>query len=105
MNFKLGEIVQFMMAEENHPKCIDTDSIRKESNSKIDEIRREIIMVVEDWILKLRNSVINNVGYEELNMIKKEMHTLQDEVNALNNSLINANTSVQAIKKAYQMPY
>ena len=70
MNFKLSEMVQFMMAEENHPKCIDADSIRKESNSKIDDIRREMIMVVEDWVLKLRNSVVNNVGYEELNMIK-----------------------------------
>ena len=31
------------------------------------------------------------------------MHTLQEEVNALNNSLISANTSVQAIKRAYQI--
>lgn len=31
------------------------------------------------------------------------MHTLQEEVNTLNNSLISANTSVQAIKKAYQI--
>ena len=58
-------------------------------------------MLVEDWILKLRNSVVNNVGYEQLSLIKKEMHALQQEVNNLNNSMANANMSVQAIKKAY----
>ena len=58
-------------------------------------------MLVEDWILKLRNSVVNNVGYEQLSLIKKEMHALQEEVNNLNNSMANANMSVQSIKKAY----
>lgn len=31
------------------------------------------------------------------------MNLLQDEVHALNNSLANANMSVQSIKKAYQI--
>ena len=46
---------------------------------------------------------MNNVGYEEIRLIQQEMYSLHDEVNQLINSVGSNNSSVQDIKKAYQI--
>lgn len=58
---------------------------------------------VDEWIGRLKGSVLNNVGYEEIRVIKDEMYGIQEEVNGLNNCLSQNSVSAQAIKKAYQI--
>lgn len=94
-----------MFEEKNHPKNISSniDKIRQESSDKIESLRKELVEYVDEWIGRLKGSVLNNVGYEEVKVIRDEMYGLHEEVNNLNNCLSQNSVSVQTIKKAYQI--
>ena len=81
----------------------DIEKIRKESAEKIETLRKDLVEYTDEWIGRLKGSVLNNVGYEEIKVVKEEMYGLQEEVNNLNNCLSQNSVSVQAIKKAYQI--
>lgn len=62
-----------MFKEKNHPKNManTVDTIRKESNEKIENLRKDLIDFVDQWINRLRISITNNLGYEEVRLIQQ----------------------------------
>lgn len=105
MHMKLSQIMQLMFEQKNHPKNInsDIDKVRQESSEKLEALKKQMIETVSEWIEDLKNSIMNNVGYEQIQIIKQQMYGLHEQINSLNNSLIQNNMNVQAIKKAYQI--
>ena len=105
MHVKLSEMMQLMFEEKNHPKNInsDIDRIRQESSEKLEALRKQMVETVNEWVEDLRKSIMNNVGYEEIQVIRQEMYGLHEEVNTLNNCIAQNSMNVQAIRKSYQI--
>lgn len=62
-----------MFEEKNHPKNInsDIDKVRQESSEKLEALRKQMIDTVNEWIEDLKSSIMNNVGYEQIQLIKQ----------------------------------
>jgi septum formation topological specificity factor MinE len=49
---------------ENNPLKIDVEAIRKGCLDKVEEMRRELMRAVDDWVNIMRSHLMQSIGFE-----------------------------------------
>ena len=100
MDSKLDHIMNLM--SRNSPSQIDVESIRRRALDKIDQMRRDLVKAVDQWISIMKAHLMNSLGFDDMGKMKMEMEKLMEEVSILKNGL--SNTGQPAIiKKTFQI--
>lgn len=69
---------------------------------KVDNMRKDLIRAIDDWVTILRNHLLTTLGFEEVAKTKVEMERLRDEICLLQQSL-STNGQSSIIKKIFQI--
>ena len=61
-----------------NPHSLDLEGLRKNVIDRIDNMRKDLLRAVEDWVAILRNHLVSTLGFEEVGKAKNEMEKLRD---------------------------
>jgi hypothetical protein len=74
MDKKLEHIVNLM--NKSNPAQIDIDNIRRGALDKIDEMRKDLIKAVDEWITIMKGHLMSSLGFDDVSKMKLEMEKL-----------------------------
>ena len=100
MDSKLDHIMNLM--SRNSPSQIDVEGIRRRALDKIDQMRRDLVKAVDQWISIMKAHLMNSLGFDDMGKMKMEMEKLMEEVSILKNGLSNTGQPT-IIKKVFQI--
>jgi hypothetical protein len=85
-----------------NPTLIDVDSIRHRALDRIDEMRKDLVKAVDEWINIMKGHLMSSLGFDDISKMKVEMEKLCEEVGVLRNALQSGNQPA-IIKKVFQI--
>lgn len=100
MEDKLEHISALMTG--HSPAQIDVEGIRRKALDRIDDMRKDIVRAVDEWVAIMRSHLLSSLGFDEMAKVKAEMEKLYDEVGALKAAL-QSGSQAGVVKKVYQI--
>lgn len=68
---KLDHIASLM--SNRSPNFIDVDEVRRKTLDKVEEMRKDVVRAVEEWVGIMRDHLLQNMGINDMISTKKEM--------------------------------
>ena len=62
MEVKIDQITNMMNSQ--NPNAVELEGLRKHVTDKIDNMRKDLIRAVEDWVSILKNHLLTSLGFE-----------------------------------------
>ena len=81
---------------------IDVEATKRRAMERIDDMRRDLVRAVDDWVGIMREHLLTSLGFEEMEKIRTEMERLNDEVTMLRNAL-QGGGQASVVKKVYSI--
>ena len=100
MDGKLEHMIELM--NRNNPAQIDVDGLRRRALDKIDEMRKDLVKAVDEWIGIMKGHLMGSLGFDEIAKMRVEMEKLCEEVAVLKNAL-QGGSQPAVIKKVFQI--
>jgi hypothetical protein len=86
-----------------NPHSLDLEGLRKGVLDRIDNMRKDLLRAVEDWVSILRGHLISTLGFEEVGKARNEMEKLREEIGLLQQSLTTGAAQPGIIRKIMQI--
>jgi len=60
------------------PNFFNVEGIKRKTLDKIEEMRKDVVRAVEEWVGIMRDHLLQNMGVNDMATTKKEMEKLCD---------------------------
>jgi hypothetical protein len=100
MDGKLEHIAALM--SQNSPAQLDLDALRRRALERVDDMRRDLVKAVDEWVTIMRGHLLSSLGFDDLARMRGEMEKLTEEVGLLRGALQGSGQPA-AIKKVFQI--
>jgi len=60
------------------PNFFNVEEIKRKTLDKIEEMRKDVVRAVEEWVGIMRDHLLQNMGVNDMATTKKEMEKLCD---------------------------
>jgi hypothetical protein len=74
MDAKLEHITA-LMAQHN-PASLDLDALRRRALERVDDMRRDLVKAVDEWVGIMRGHLLSSLGFDDLAKTRNEMEKL-----------------------------
>lgn len=68
MEGKLDHMIGLM--SKSSPNQIDVDNLRRRALDRIDDLRRDLVKAVDEWVSIMKSHLLSSLGFEEVGKMK-----------------------------------